>query len=231
MEKKPLVMVAKDAKDAASKLNEYVEKGAYEFDFGISQEYSITVTKRSDGSKSEVKEKRYRFTGMMNMYVGDELDSLNAVKGDELDSLNAVKGDLENAKKERAEMNRTLNIMNKSAFAPISILLLGIAIFTLLFGILTLAGALPLPKSQIGIAIALVVVGTLALAGSIVLAVLRSKKKKILLEKKDEILKQDQDLQAKEKEIDNRVPQWYKDALWTVEGNAIKNALQRHELK
>ena len=220
MEKKPLVMVAKDAKDAASKLNEYVEKGAYEFDFGISQEYSITVTKRSDGSKSEVKEKRYRFTGMMNMYVGDELDSLNAVKGD-----------LENAKKERAEMNRTLNIMNKSAFAPISILLLGIAIFTLVFGILTLAGVLPLPKSQIGIAIALVVVGTFALAGSIVLAVFRSKKKKMLLEKKDEILKQDQDLQAKEKEIDNRVPQWYKDALWTVEGNAIKNALQRHELK
>ena len=220
MEKKPLVMVAKDAKDAASKLNEYVEKGAYEFDFGISQEYSITVTKRSDGSKSEVKEKRYRFTGMMNMYVGDELDSLNAVKGD-----------LENAKKERAEMNRTLNIMNKSAFAPISILLLGIAIFTLVFGILTLAGVLPLPKSQIGIAIALVVVGTLALAGSIILAVFRSKKKKMLLEKKDEILKQDQDLQAKEKEIDNRVPEWYKDALWTVEGNAIKNALQRHELK
>ena len=220
MEKKPLVMVAKDANDAAKKLNEYVEKGAYEFDFGISQEYSITITKRSDGSKSEVKEKRYRFTGMMNMYVGDELDSLNAVKGD-----------LENVKKERAEMNRTLNIMNKSAFAPISILLLGIAIFTLLFGILTLAGALPLPKSQIGIAIALVVVGTFALAGSIVLAVLRSKKKKILLEKKDEILKQDQDLQAKEKEVDNRVPQWYKDALWTVEGNAIKNALQRHELK
>ena len=220
MEKKPLVMVAKDAKDAASKLNEYVEKGAYEFDFGISQEYSITVTKRSDGSKSEVKEKRYRFTGMMNMYVGDELDSLNAVKGD-----------LENAKKERAEMNRTLNIMNKSAFAPISILLLGIAIFTLVFGILTLAGVLPLPKSQIGIAIALVVVGTLALAGSIVLAVFRSKKKKMLLEKKDEILKQNQDLQAKEKEIDNRVPEWYKDALWTVEGNAIKNALQRHELK
>ena len=220
MEKKPLVMVAKDAKDAASKLNEYVEKGAYEFDFGISQEYSITVTKRSDGSKSEVKEKRYRFTGMMNMYVGDELDSLNAVKGD-----------LENAKKERAEMNRTLNIMNKSAFAPISILLLGIAIFTFVFGILTLAGVLPLPKSQIGIAIALVVVGTFALAGSIVLAVFRSKKKKMLLEKKDEILKQDQDLQAKEKEIDNRVPEWYKDALWTVEGNAIKNALQRHELK
>ena len=220
MEKKPLVMVAKDAKDAASKLNEYVEKGAYEFDFGVSQEYSITVTKRSDGSKSEVKEKRYRFTGMMNMYVGDELDSLNAVKGD-----------LENTKKERAEMNRTLNIMNKSAFAPISILLLGIAIFTLVFGILTLAGVLPLPKSQIGIAIALVVVGTFALAGSIVLAVFRSKKKKMLLEKKDEILKQDQDLQAKEKEIDNRVPEWYKDALWTVEGNAIKNALQRHELK
>ena len=52
-----------------------------------------------------------------------------------------------------------------------------------------------------------------------------------ILERKDEILKQDQNLQAKEKEIDNRVPQWYKDALWTVEGNAIKNSLQRHELK
>ena len=220
MEKKPLVMVAKDASDAAKKLNEYVEKGAYEFDFGISQEYSITVTKRSDGSKSETKEKRYRFTGMMNTYVGDELNSLNEVRGD-----------LEKVKKERAEMNRTLNVMNKSAFAPISILLLGVAIFTLLFGILTLTPALPLPKSQIGIAIALVIVGTLALAGSIVLAVLRSNKKKMLLGKKDEILKQDQDLQAKEKEIDSRVPQWYKDALWTVEGNAIKNALQRHELK
>ena len=220
MEKKPLVMVAKDARDAANKLNEYVEKGAYEFDFGISQEYSITVTKRSDGSTSETKEKRYRFTGMMNTYVGDELNSLNTVKED-----------LENVKKERAEMNRTLNVMNKSAFAPISILLLCVAVFTLVFGILTLAKVLPLPKSQIGIAIALVIVGTLALAGSIVLAVFRNNKKKMLLAKKDEILKQDQDLQAKEKEINNRVPQWYKDALWTVEGNAIKNALQRHELK
>ena len=220
MEKKPLVMVAKDAQDAAKQLNEYVEKGAYDFDFGISQEYSITVTKRSDGSKSEVKERRYRFTGMMNMYTGDELNSFKEVRED-----------LENVKKERAEMNRTLNIMNKSAFAPISILLLGVALFTLIFGILTLAGVLPLPKSQIGIAIALVVVGVFALAGSIVLAIFRSKKKKALLEKKDEILKQDQDLQKKEKEIDNRVPQWYKDALWKVEGNAIKNALQRHELK
>ena len=220
MEKKPLVMVAKDASDAAKKLNEYVEKGAYEFDFGISQEYSITVTKRSDGSTSETKEKRYRFTGMMNTYVGDELNSLNEVRGD-----------LENVKRERAEMNRTLNVMNKSAFAPISILLLAVAIFTLVFGILTLARVLPLPSSQIGIAIALVVVGTLALAGSIVLAVFRSNKKKMLLAKKDEILKQDEDLKNKEKEIDSRVPQWYKDALWTVEGNAIKNALQRHELK
>ena len=220
MEKKPLVMVAKDASDAAKKLNEYVEKGAYEFDFGISQEYSITVTKRSDGSTSETKEKRYRFTGMMNTYVGDELNSLNEVRGD-----------LENVKRERAEMNRTLNVMNKSAFAPISILLLAVAIFTLVFGILTLARVLPLPSSQIGIAIALVVVGTLALAGSIVLAVFRNNKKKMLLAKKDEILKQDEDLKNKEKEIDSRVPQWYKDALWTVEGNAIKNALQRHELK
>ena len=220
MEKKPLTMVAKDAKDAANKLNEYVEKGAFEFDFGISQEYSITVTKKSDGTTEEEKERRYRFTGFVNTYVGDELKPL-------LD----VREDLENVKKERAEMNRTLNVMNKSAFAPISILLLGVAIITLVFGILTLAKILPLPPEQIGIAIALVIVGTLALAGSIALAVFRNKKKKALLENKDKILKQEEELKAKEKDIDNRVPQWYKDALWTAEGNVVKNASQRHELK
>lgn len=220
MQKKPLVMVAKDAKDAAKKLNEYVKDGAYEFDFGISQEYSITVTKNSDGSKSETKERRYRFTGMMNTYVGEELDSLNAVKED-----------MEKIKSERAEMNRTLNIMNKCAFAPISILLLGVALFTLIFGILTLAGVLPLPKSQIGIAIALVIVGVLALGGSIALAILRSNKKKALLEKKDQILKQDEDLKKKEQEVDSRVPDWYKNALWSAEGNVLKNATQTHTLK
>ena len=128
-------------------------------------------------------------------------------------------------------MNRTLNVMNKSAFAPISILLLGVAIVTLVLGVLTLAKVLPLPPEQIGIAIALVIVGTLALAGSIVLAVFRSKKKKALLDNKDEILKQDEDLKAREKDIDNRVPRWYKDALWTAEGKVVKNASQRHELK
>ena len=220
MEKKPLVMVAKDARDAAKKLNEYVEKGGFRFDFGISQEYVITVSKNSDGSKNEEKQRVYRFTGFVDTYVGEELNSLKEVRED-----------LENVKKERAEMNRTLNVMNKSAFAPISILLLGIAVFTLVFGILTLAKVLPLPAEQIGIAIALTIVGVLALAGSIVLAVLRSKKKKALLEKKDEILKQDQELKEKENGIDSRVPQWYKDALWTAEGNVVKNASQRHELK
>ena len=220
MEKKPLTMVAKDAKDAAKQLNEYVEKGAFNFDFGISQEYSVTVTKKSDGSTVEEKERRYRFTGFVDTYVGDELNSLKDVRED-----------LENDKKERAEMNRTLNIMNKSAFAPVSILLLCVAVFTLVFGILTLAKVLPLPPEQIGIAIALTVVGVLALAGSIVLAVFRSKKKQALLAKKDEILKQDQDLKEKEQGIDSRVPQWYKDALWYAEGNVVKNKSQRHELK
>ena len=220
MEKKPLTMVAKDARDAAKKLNEYVEKGGFNFDFGISEEYSITVTKNSDGSTKEEKEKRYRFTGFVDTYMGDELKPL-------LD----VREELENVKEERAEMNRTLNVMNKSAFAPISILLLGIAVFTLVFGILTLAGILPLPPEQIGIAIALVIVGALALIGSILLFIFRLKKKKALLAKKDEILAQDQELQNKENEINKRVPQWYKDALWTAEGNTIKNVNQKHVLK
>ena len=221
MEKKPLVMVAKDARDAAQKLNEFVEQGAFKFDFGISDEYVYTVTKNSDGStKNEEKEKHYRFTGFMDMYVGEELDSLNQVRED-----------LAKSKKDRQEMNRTLNIMNKSAFAPISILLLCVAVFTLVFGILTLANVLPLPKEQIGIAIALTVVGVLSLGGSIALAVLRSQKKKALLIRKDEILKQDQELQDREKEIDKRTPAWYKDALWTAEGKVIKNATQRFELK
>ena len=220
MEKKPLTMVAKDAKDAAKKLNEYVEKGAFKFDFGISEEYVVTVGKNSDGSTSEEKEKRYRFTGFVDTYVGDELKPL-------LD----VREDLEKVKKERAEMNRTLNIMNKPAFAPISILFLGVAVVTLLLGILTLVGALPLPKEQIGISIALVIVGALALAGSIVLAVFRNKKKQALLANKDEILSNNQKLETKEKEIDKKVPQWYKDALWSAEGNMVKNASQSHVLK
>lgn len=220
MEKKPLTMVAKDAQDAAKKLNEYVEKGGFNFDFGISEEYVITVSKGSDGVKKEEKEKRYRFTGFVDTYTGNELDSLHQVRED-----------LENVKEERKEMNRTLNIMNKSAFAPISILLLGVAIVTLTLGILTLANVLPLPQEQIAIAIVLTILGSFALAGSIVLAVFRGKKKKALLAKKDEVLKADQDLQEKEREIDSRVPQWYKNALWTAEGNKLKNASQTHILK
>ena len=219
MEKKPLTMVAKDARDAANKLNEYVEKGGFRFDFGISTEYVVTVSKNSDGTKKESKEKRYRFTGFVDMYVGNELEPLNLVRQD-----------LRNIQKERAEMNRTLNVMNKSPFAPISVFLLLIAIFVLTFGILTLAGILPLPDEQKGIAVVLVIIGALALTGSILLAVLRGKKKKSLLERKEEILKQDQDLQIREKEIDARVPQWYKDSLWTAEGNIVKNATKRHTL-
>ena len=155
---------------------------------------------------------------------------MNMYQGEELEPLKQVREDLREVQKERAEMNRTLNVMNKSPFAPISILLLAIAIFTLTFGILTVAKILPLPASQIGIAIALIIVGVLALAGSILLAVFRNKKKQALLARKGEIIEQDQNLKDKEREIDARVPQWYKDALWTAQGNDIKNASQRHTL-
>ena len=220
MEKKPLVMVVKDAREAAKRLNEIVEKGGYNFEFGISTEYVVTVSKNSDGTKKEEKEKRFRFTGFVDTFVGEELNSLNAVR----EELKAVK-------KEREEMNRTLNIMNKSAFAPISIFLLFIALFTLTFGILTLANILPLPAGQIPIAIVLTIVGALALGGSIALFILRLRKKKALLANEGEILRKDEELKNKENEIDARVPQWYKDALWHAEGNQLINSSQRHILK
>ena len=220
MEKKPLVMVAKDSYDAAKKLNEYVEKGGFKFDFGISTEYAITVTKNSDGTKSETKEKRFRFTGFVDTYVGKELDSLNLVRAD-----------MQKLKKEREEMNRTLNVLNKSAFAPISIFLLIVGIITFAFGFLTLIKVLPLPPEQIGIAVVLTIVGILALAGSILLAIFRGKKKKALQARRGEIERNDQNLQAREAELDSRVPQWYKDALWRAEGNYIRNATQKFELK
>ena len=220
MEKKPLTMVAKDARDAAKKLNEYVEKGAFNFDFGISEEYVVTVSKGSDGLRKEEKEKRFRFTGFMDMYVGDELNSLREVRED-----------LEIVKKEREEMNRTLNVMNKSPFAPISIFLLCVAIVTLTLAILTVAKILPIPNGQLGVAIALIVVGALALSGSILLAVSRNKKKKALLENKEEIMKKDAELQDREQKVDARVPQWYKNALWTSEGNVLRNASHHYEIK
>lgn len=220
MEKKPVNFVVHNAQEAAKELNAIVENGGYNFDFGINNEYVTTVTKNSDGSTTSEKQRVYRIIGFVDTYVGEELDSLNAVKEE-----------MKATKKEREEMNRTLNVMNKSAFAPISILLLCVAIITLTLGILTLAKVLPLPAGQIPIAIVLVVVGVLALAGSIVLAVFRSKKKKALLERKDEILKQDENLKEKERNIDSRTPEWYKDALWTAEGNVFKNKSQRHELK
>lgn len=220
MEKKPINFVVKSAREAEKELNAIVEKGGSEFDFGINPEYVTTITKKSDGTTETEKERVYRIIGFVNMVTGPELDALNNVK----DEMKAVK-------KEREEMNRTLNVMNKSAFAPISIFLLAVAVFTLVFGILTLAKVLPLPAGQLPIAIVLTVVGVLALAGSIVLAVLRSNKKKALLERKDEILKQDQDLKEKESSVSSRTPQWYKDALWTSEGNTFKNASQRHTLK
>ena len=220
MEKKPLNIVVKDARDGARELNEYVEKGAFKFDFGVNKEYVITVTKNSDGTKKEEKEPRYRLIGFMDMYVGKELESLELVRND-----------LKKIKKERQEMDRTLNVMRKSAFAPISVLLLCVALFTLAFGILTLAGILPLPPEQRGIAVVLVILGVLSLAGSIVLAVFRGKKKKELLSREGQIVAQDNELQAREKELDSRTPKWYKDALWSYEGNVIKNASQRLTLK
>ena len=220
MEKKPINFVIRNAQGAVKELNAIVEKGGAEFDFGINPEYVITVTKNSDGTTKEEKERVYRIVGFANMMVGEELDSLNAVKEE-----------IKSSKKEREEMNRTLNVINKSAFASISIFLLAIAVFTLVFGILTLAKVLPLPAGQIPIAIVLVVVGVLALAGSIVLAILRNNKKKALLERKDEILKQDEELKEKERSVDARTPKWYKDALWRAEGNTFKNASQQHTLK
>lgn len=220
MEKKPLNIVVKDANEAVKRLNEVVEKGGAEFDFGINEEYLITVSKNSDGTKSESKQKVYRLVGFVNTCVGDELDSLNEVRED-----------LKATKKEREETNRTLNVMNKSAFAPISILLLAVAIFTLVFGILTLAKVLPLPAGQIPVAVALVVIGALSLAGSIALFILRKKKKNALLARKDEILSSDEQLKVKEREVEERTPAWYKKALWSAEGNTFKNASQRFELK
>ena len=220
MEKKPVNFVVHNAQEAAKELNAIVEKGGYNFDFGINNEYVTTVTKNSDGSTTSEKQRVYRIIGFVDTYVGEELDSLNAVKEE-----------MKATKKEREEMNRTLNVMNKSAFAPISILLLAVAIITLTLGILTLAKVLPLPAGQIPIAIVLTVVGVLALAGSIVLAVLRGNKKKALLEKKDEILKQDEELKEKERNIDSRTPQWYKDALWTAKGDTFQNSSQKHTLR
>ena len=158
-------------------------------------------------------------------------EELKQQVGNELDSLNAVREDLKNIKKEREEMNRTLNVMNKSAFAPISIFLLIIALLLLTFGILTLAKILPLPADQIPIAIVLVIVGTLALGGSIALFITRLNKKKALLANKDEIINKDNDLRNREAEIDSRTPSWYKNALWSYEGNTLRNASHRLTLK
>ncbi len=220
MEKKPLNIVVKNAQEAAKRLNEVVEKGGSKFDFGINEEYITTVTKNSNGSTSTEKEKCFRLVGFVDTCVGEELDSLNAVRDD-----------LKRVKKERVELNRTLNVMNKSAFAPLSILLLGIAVVTLTLGILTLASVLPLPSGQTPIAIVLTIVGALSLGGSITTFIFRRKKKLALLSRKDEILKSDEELKEREKDVDSRLPEWYRNALWTYEGNTFRNAMQSHTLK
>ena len=220
MEKKPVNFVVHKAEEAAKRLNEIVEKGGYKFDIGINPEYVTTVTKNSDGSTTSEKERVYRIIGFVDTYVGEELDSLNAVKEE-----------IKSTKKEREEMNRTLNIMNKSAFAPISIFLLCVTVITLVLGILTLAKVLPLPAGQLPIAIVLTVVGVLALGGSIALFILRKNKKAKLLENKDEILSKDEELKERERNLDSRTPQWYKDALWTASGNTFKNSFEQHILK
>ena len=213
MEKKPVNFVVKSPKDAVRELNLIVEKGGSNFDVGVNPEYVTTVTKNSDGTTTSEKERVYRIIGFVDMMVGQELDSLNTVREE-----------IEATKKERQEMNRTLNVMNKSAFAPISIFLLIIALITLTLGILTLANILPLPAGQIPIAIVLTIVGVLALGGSIALFVLRRKKKLSLLERKDEILQSDAELQSKEASVELKTPQWYKNALWTYEGSIVKNS-------
>ena len=220
MEKKPVNFVVKSANEAAKELNAIVEKGGSHFDIGISEEYINHVTKNSDGTTTNEKEKVFRVIGFVDMMIGSELDSLNAVKEE-----------MKMVKEERKELNRTLNIMNKSAFAPISILLFAIAIITLSLGILTLAGVLPLPPEQLPIAIVLTILGSLALAGSIVLFVFRRKKKLALLAEKDEINNQDAKLKEREANVESRTPRWYKDAIWRVEGNTIINSCNRLTLK
>lgn len=220
MQKKPLNIVVKDAYEAAKRLNEIVDQGGYHFDFGISNEYITTVTKRSDGSRSEVREKRFRLTGMVDTYVGEELEPLNAVRED-----------MRQVEKEREEMNRTLSIMNKSPFAIGSIFFMIVALITLVLGILTLAKVLPIPNGQIPIAISLVVVGVLSAGLSFLLFFFRRKKKLELLTRKDEILKEDEDLRVREKDVDARIPAWYKEARWTAMGDYFSNETQRHELR
>ena len=220
MEKKPVNFVVHSAEEAVKELNRIVEKGGSNFDIGVNEEYVNHVTRNSDGSTTTEKEKVFRVIGFVDMMVGDELDSLNAVREE-----------MEAAKKERKELNRTLNIMNKSAFAPISIFLLCIAVITLALGILTLAGVLPLPAAQVPIAVVLTVVGVLALGGSITLFIFRRKKKLALLERKSEIDEQDAKLKEKEADVDSRTPQWYKDAIWRAEGNMIINTRNRFTLK
>ena len=212
MEKKPVNFVVHNAREAVRELNAIVERGGSNFDIGVNKEYVTSVTHHSDGTVEEEKERVYRIIGFVDMMVGEELDSLNEVR----EEIHAVK-------KERKEMDRTLNVMNKSAFAPISILLLCIALVTLALGILTLANILPLPAGQTGIAIAITIVGVLALGGSIALFILRRKKKLALLNNKDEVLQKDAALKEKEASIDLRTPQWYKNALWSEEGRVVKN--------
>lgn len=220
MEKKPLVMLVKDAREAERRLNEIVEQGGANFDFGIMDENVTTVTRHSDGTTSKENEKHFRITGFVDMVTGPELEELNSCK-DELKSL----------RKEREEMNRDLRVMQKCAFGPLSILLLGVAIITLTLGILTLAKILPLPEEQFALAIIILVVGALALGGSITAFVMRKKKKALLLSKKDEINAKDDDLRQREKDMNNRLPMWYKNALWTSEGNELRNATQKHILR
>lgn len=220
MEKKPVNFVVHDAREAVRELNAIVEKGGSSFDIGINEEYVSTVTRKSDGSTTSEKEKVFRIIGFVDMMIGNELDSLNAVRDE-----------LKDTKKEREEMNRTLNIMNKSAFAPISIFLLIVAIITLALGILTLAKILPLPAGQIPIAIVLTIVGALALGGSIALFILRRNKKKSLLADKENILKQDAELRNRENDVNSRLPMWYKKAIWSYEGNEIRNSSLHFILK
>lgn len=45
MAKHPVNFTAQDAKQAANKLNDFVEKGGYQLDIGVNEEYVNTVSR------------------------------------------------------------------------------------------------------------------------------------------------------------------------------------------
>lgn len=220
MAKHPVNFTAQDAKQAANKLNDFVEKGGYQFDIGVNEEYVNTVSRNSDGSTRTEKEKVFRIIGFVDCKEGPELDEYTKVK-DERKAL----------KKEREELDRKLKLLNGKAFGPLSIFLMCVGLFCLFFGIMTIARVLPLPEEQKGIAIALIIVGALAAAGCVLATVFRSKKVKALQANRPEIEKADASLKERESSVDSKTPAWYKDALWEAKGDLLINKTAQFTLR